>query len=65
MVKDIHIQIELNSINVGRLFFMLAQISRDDVHKVTRCMYHSSIPKINPGIMITALAIQLANSMVL
>jgi hypothetical protein len=65
IVSDIQIHIVLNRIRVGRDFLIDAQINRDDVNKVRKCIYHNSIPNIRPGIMIIALAIQDANSIVL
>lgn len=65
IVNDIVIQIVLNNINVGRDFFMLAHINKLDVMSVKKCIYHNSIPNINPGTMITAFAIQALNSIVL
>jgi hypothetical protein len=55
----------LNRINVGNDFLILAQINNEDVNNVKKCKYHNSIPKINPGTIIIALAIQAANSIVL
>ena len=65
IVNEIIIHIVLNRINVGNDFPILAQINNDDVSNVKKCMYHSSIPKINPGTIIIAFAIQAENSIVL
>jgi len=65
IVNEIQIHIVLNKINVGNNFLIDAQINADDVANVKKCIYHNSIPNINPGIMITAFAIQADNSMVL
>jgi Cu/Ag efflux protein CusF len=65
IVSDIQIHIVLNKINVGNDFLIDAQIRADDVTNVKKCIYHNSIPNINPGMMITAFAIQADNSMIL
>jgi hypothetical protein len=65
IVSDIQIHIVLNRIRVGRDFLIDAQINKEDVNKVRKCIYHNSIPNIKPGTMIIALAIQDANSIVL
>ncbi len=65
IVSDIQIHIVLNRIRVGRDFFIDAQINREDVNRVRKCIYHNSIPNIRPGIIIIALAIQAANSIIL
>jgi hypothetical protein len=65
MVSDIQIHIVLNRISVGKLFLIDAQINKDDVNKVRKCIYHNSIPNIRPGTMIIALAIQEQNSIIL
>jgi hypothetical protein len=65
IVKEIQIQIVLNAINVGNDFLIDAQIKADDVANVKKCIYHNSIPNINPGTIIIALAIHDANSIVL
>jgi hypothetical protein len=52
----------LKTINVGNDFFILAQINKEDVVKVTKCKYQISIPNINPGTIIIAFAIQAENS---
>jgi hypothetical protein len=65
IVSDIQIHIVLNRIRVGRDFLIDAQINKEDVNRVRKCIYHSSIPNIRPGIMIIALAIQAANSIIL
>ena len=36
IVIEIKIQIELKTINVGKLFLILAQIKRDEVNKVRK-----------------------------
>ena len=64
IVKEIIIHMVLNRINVGNDFLILAQINNEDVNNVKKCKYHNSIPKINPGTIIIALAIQAANSIV-
>jgi Cu/Ag efflux protein CusF len=65
IVSDIQIHIVLNKINVGNDFFIDAQIKADDVANVKKCIYHNSIPNINPGTMIIAFAIHEQNSIVL
>jgi hypothetical protein len=65
IVSDIQIHIVLNKINVGNDFFIDAQINADDVANVKKCIYHNSIPNINPGMIITAFAIQADNSIIL
>ena len=65
IVSDMQIQIVLNKINVGNDFLIDAQINADDVINVRKCIYHNSIPNINPGIMIIAFAIQADNSIIL
>jgi hypothetical protein len=55
----------LNKIRVGNDFFILAQINNDEVSNVKKCIYQSSIPNINPGMIIIALANQDANSIIL
>jgi hypothetical protein len=65
IVSDIQIHIVLNKINVGNDFLIDAQINADDVANVKKCIYHNSIPNINPGIMIIAFAIQADNSIIL
>jgi hypothetical protein len=65
IVKEMIIHIVLNTINVGKDFFILAQINNEDVSNVKKCMYQISIPNIKPGTMIIAFAIQAANSIVL
>ena len=65
IVKEITIQIVLNTINVGKDFLMLAHINSDDVVSVKKCNHHISFPKTKPGIITAALAIQAANSILL
>jgi hypothetical protein len=65
IVNDITIQMVLKMINVGRDFFILAQINKLDVSSVKKCIYHISIPNISPGTIIIALAIQALNSIML
>jgi Cu/Ag efflux protein CusF len=65
IVNEIQIHIVLNKINVGNDFRIDAQINADDVANVKKCIYHNSIPNINPGMMIIAFAIQAAASIVL
>jgi hypothetical protein len=65
IVSDIQIHIVLNKINVGNDFLIDAQIKADDVANVKKCIYHHSIPNINPGIIIIALAIHAAASIIL
>jgi Cu/Ag efflux protein CusF len=65
IVSDIQIHIVLNKINVGNDFLIDAQIRADDVANVKKCIYHNSIPNINPGTMIIAFAIQADNSIIL
>jgi len=65
MVREMQIQIVLKRIRVGRFFFIEAQISREEVARVRKWKYHSSIPNTNPGTIIMALAIQLQNSIIL
>lgn len=65
MVSEMMIQSVLNTMRVGRDFFILAQISSEDVTSVTKCNHQISIPKISPGTMTMALAIQAENSITL
>lgn len=65
IVKEIIIQIVLNTISVGNDFLILAQIKSDDVNSVIKCNHQISLPKTNPGIIIAALAIQAAISILL
>jgi hypothetical protein len=65
MIVDMITHIVLNNISVGRFFLIDAQIKSDDVVSVRKCKYQISIPNIKPGTMITALAIQAANSIIL
>jgi hypothetical protein len=65
MVSDIQIHIVLNRISVGKLFLIDAQINRDDVNKVRKCIYHNSMPNTNPGMIMIAFDIHAANSIVL
>jgi hypothetical protein len=65
IINDIQIQRELKSINVGRSFFIDAHISKEEVKRVKKCIYQSSIPNINPGTIIIAFAIHAKNSIVL
>ena len=65
IVSDIQIHIVLNRISVGRDFLIDAQINKEDVNKVRKCIYHNSIPNNRPGIIMIALAIQAANSITL
>jgi hypothetical protein len=55
----------LNPTNVGNSFFSLAHISVNDVNSVKKYNHHTEIPKINPGIIIMALAAHDRNSTVL
>jgi hypothetical protein len=55
----------LNPTNVGSSFLLLAQISDRLVAKVKKYNHHTLMPKIKPGMMIMALAVQDANSTVL
>jgi hypothetical protein len=64
-MQDIQAQIVLNPTSVGNSFFSLAQISDRLVTRVKKYNHHTEIPKIRPGIMIIALAVQEANSTVL
>jgi hypothetical protein len=61
----IHTQIVLNPTNVGNSFFSLAHISVRLVASVKKYNHQICIPNIKPGIIIQALAAQLANSTVL
>jgi hypothetical protein len=61
----IQVQIVLNPTSVGKNFLLLAHISAKLVAKVKKYKYQRLIPKINPGIIITAFAAQLMNSTVL
>jgi Cu/Ag efflux protein CusF len=65
IVNEMQIHIVLNKINVGNDFLIDAQINEDDVANVKKCIYHNSIPNINPGTMIIAFAIHEQNSIVL
>ena len=53
-MQEIHIQSVLKPTRVGSNFLLLAQIKDNDVASVKKYNHHSWIPKINPGIMITA-----------
>jgi hypothetical protein len=55
----------LNPTSVGNSFFSLAQINVRLVNKVKKYNHQMLMPNIKPGIMIQALAAQLANSTVL
>jgi hypothetical protein len=55
----------LNRIIVGKLFLILAHIKADDVVNVKKCNHHTSTPNISPGIIMAALDIQAAASIVL
>jgi hypothetical protein len=55
----------LKAIRVGKSFLIEAQIKREDVRSVRKCIYQSSIPNTNPGIMIMAFVNHDANSIVL
>jgi hypothetical protein len=55
----------LNPTSVGNSFFSLAHISVRLVNRVKKNSHHIEIPKINPGIMITAFEAQDKNSTVL
>jgi hypothetical protein len=63
-MQDIHAHIVLNPTSVGNSFFSLAQISVRLVANVKKYNHQMLMPDINPGIMIQALAAQLANSTV-
>jgi hypothetical protein len=65
MVSDIQIHIVLNRISVGKFFLIDAQIKREDVSSVKKCIYHNSIPNTNPGMIMIAFDIHAANSIVL
>jgi len=65
IVKDMIIQIVLNTINVGSDFFILAHINNDDVIRVMKCNHHISITNIYPGMMIPAFDIQAESSITL
>ena len=58
----IHTHMVLNPTKVGKSFLLDAHISVRLVSNVRKNNHHIDTPKINPGIMITALAAQLANS---
>jgi hypothetical protein len=55
----------LKPTKVGSSFLLLAQIRVRDVARVKKYNHQIWIPKIRPGIIITAFAVQLANSTVL
>jgi hypothetical protein len=65
IVSDIQIHIVLNRISVGRDFLIDAQINKEDVNRVRKCIYHNSIPNIKPGMIMIALAIHAHNSIIL
>jgi hypothetical protein len=65
IVDDIIIHKVLKIIRVGRDFFILTHIRREDVVKVRKCNHHISIPNTKDGTMIRALADQAANSTIL
>jgi len=55
----------LNPTNVGSSFLFEAQIKVKLVSRVKKYNHHTLMPKIKPGIMIMALAVQEANSTML
>jgi hypothetical protein len=65
IVREIIIHNVLKTMSVGSDFFILAQINREDVRSVKKCNHQTSFPKIKPGMIIAALAIQAANSITL
>lgn len=65
IVNEIHIHNVLNKINVGKDFFILAQINNADVISVKKCNCHISTPNTRPGIIIAALVVQAQNSIIL
>ena len=65
IVKEITIHIVLNKINVGNDFLILAQIRKLEVIKVKRWNHQISTPNTSPGIIIAALDIQAAASIIL
>jgi hypothetical protein len=62
---EIKIQIELNAMSVGSSFFILTQISRDDVTPLIIKNHQICTPKIKPGNIIIALANHAATSTLL
>ena len=64
-MQDIQAQIVLNPTSVGSSFFSLAQIKDRLVARVKKYSHQTEMPKINPGTMIMALAVQERNSTVL
>jgi hypothetical protein len=64
-MQDNQAHIILNDTNVGRSFLLLAQIKVKLVSNVKKYSCQMLIPKIRPGIIITALAVQLAASTLL
>ena len=64
-MQDIQAQIVLNPTKVGNSFFSLAQIKVRLVPSVKKYSHQIEMPNIKPGIMMQALAVQLANSTVL
>jgi hypothetical protein len=61
----IQAQSVLNPTRVGNSFLLDAHIRVKLVAKVNQYSHHTLIPKIKPGTMITALAVQDKNSTVL
>jgi hypothetical protein len=64
-MHEIHAQIVLNPTSVGNSFFSDAHINVRLVNKVKKYSHHMLMPKINPGIMIIALANHAAASILL
>jgi len=61
----IHTQRVLNPTSVGKSFLLLAHINVKLVSNAKKYSHHIFNPKINPGIIITALVSQLNPSMIL
>jgi hypothetical protein len=64
-MHEIHAHSVLNPTNVGNSFLLLAQINVRLVARVKKYNHQTEIPKINPGTMMIALAVQLAASTML
>lgn len=64
-MQDIQAQMVLNATKVGSSLRCDDQIKLKLVIKVKKYSHHMLMPNIKPGMMITALAVQDANSTVL
>jgi hypothetical protein len=64
-IHDIQVHIVLNPTKVGNSFLFDAHINVKLVTKVKKNNHHKLIPNIRPGIIMTAFADQLKNSIIL